>query len=201
MPMIVLAECSLLPHALLPLYIFEPRYRQMLAYALEHDRVFCIGTLLGVDDEPEDAGECDEAIDCYSCAGLVRASVTHPDGTSRLILQGVQRVRFTEWIQREPFRIAAVERIKTQVADVAHAREQAQELIDLTRSKLVVGTPAEGHFDQQIGSLDDPEIVADAIGAHFLRRSCEKQALLAMERLEDRLDFLMMKMRHCPPVR
>ena len=37
-----LPNATLFPQALLPLYIFEPRYRDMLDYALKHDRMFCV---------------------------------------------------------------------------------------------------------------------------------------------------------------
>ena len=50
-PVITLAQCNLLPHGLLPLFIFEPRYRNMLAHALNHDRCFCVATKLpGTED-------------------------------------------------------------------------------------------------------------------------------------------------------
>jgi len=44
-PVMPLPGAVLFPHALLPLYIFEPRYREMLAHALAHERMFCVALL------------------------------------------------------------------------------------------------------------------------------------------------------------
>ena len=44
-PVMPLPGAVLFPHALLPLYIFEPRYREMLEHALSHHRMFAVATL------------------------------------------------------------------------------------------------------------------------------------------------------------
>ena len=44
-PVMVLPGALLFPHALLPLYIFEQRYREMLSYCLQSDRMFCVALI------------------------------------------------------------------------------------------------------------------------------------------------------------
>ena len=44
-PLIALPRCILFPQAMLPLHIFEERYRQMLKDSLSSHRMFCVGTL------------------------------------------------------------------------------------------------------------------------------------------------------------
>src|SRR5437764_958264 len=101
-PVMPLPGAILFPHALLPLYIFEPRYRQMLVHALAHERLFCVALL-----RPERAEWKDEE-DFFDVAtiGLIRACVGRGDGTSNLILQGLQRVRYLHFPQLHPFPIA-----------------------------------------------------------------------------------------------
>ncbi|MEM7699073.1 MAG: LON peptidase substrate-binding domain-containing protein, partial [Verrucomicrobiota bacterium] len=78
LPMIVLRESTLFPHAYVPLFIFEQRYRDMLQHALERERMFCIGHVRpGV--EPETSTD---PVHRITTAGLIRACVTHDDGTS-----------------------------------------------------------------------------------------------------------------------
>src|SRR5947209_8632971 len=83
------AGTVLFPHALLPLYIFEPRYREMLQRALDEHRMFSV-TLVKPScpewQEPEDFFH-------LAAVGLIRACVERSDGTSNLILQGLERVR------------------------------------------------------------------------------------------------------------
>ena len=92
----------LFPNSLLPLHIFEPRYRAMLHTALEEERMFCIAlTKRGIDEwsSPKDFHH-------IAGLGLVRACVGRGDGTSHLILQGLARVKFTKFVQEAPFPIA-----------------------------------------------------------------------------------------------
>src|SRR5205814_7643855 len=103
-PVMPLPGAMLFPNALLPLYIFEPRYREMLDYALTRDRMFCV-TLIR-----PDRLQWKSANDFFHVAtiGLIRACVDRGDGTSNLILQGLKRVRFTSFLQLQPFPIAAL---------------------------------------------------------------------------------------------
>src|SRR3954468_10593812 len=116
MPVMVLPDCHLFPGCLLPLYIYESRYRKMLAHALNSNRMFCVGNREG-DSE-------DSPISPSSTAGLVRACVQRTDGTSHLLLLGVPRIRLGEWVQIKPFRIARIEPIETIMGD----RDELQKL-------------------------------------------------------------------------
>ncbi len=187
-PVMVLSGCNLLPHGLLPLYIFEPRYRQMPADALESDRMFAIGTVdPSIDLDPENP-----EVFPHSCAGLVRACVGAEDGSSHLVLQGLQRIRFTSWRESEkPYRIANIETVATSdenatasAALAQRAMEAARELID---SGHASSTPA---ALDEMESLDDPEPLADLIAYHLIRDPIRRQELLGITDLGERLRFL-----------
>ena len=70
----------LFPHSLVPLYIFEPRYRAMLAWALERDRIFCIAL-----QKPGEA-ESKSGVHFHHTAGLglIRACVGRDRKSTRL---------------------------------------------------------------------------------------------------------------------
>ena len=196
-PVILLAECNVFPHALLPLNIFEPRYRAMLALALEADRFMAVATLRVADDDEWD--ESDENIDPFSCAGLLRACVGQPDGTSRLILQGMSRIRITGWAQREPFRIARCEPVPSEIGDPDTAHQLARQTLARARTTLPADSPLAVQFDTQFGPLKDPEIIADVIGYNFLSRASDRQPLLGMIRVEDRLEYLLARLGPMSP--
>ena len=64
----MLPDCTLFPHGGLPLYVFEERYRTMLADALAGDCVFAVGRVRqGADGQEDEISE-------IGTAGLVRAS-------------------------------------------------------------------------------------------------------------------------------
>src|SRR5207237_9033197 len=102
LPVMPLPGAVLFPHALLPLYIFEPRYRDMLEHALQHHRMFCV-TLIKPSC-PE--WRASEDFFHLATAGLIRACVVRGDGTSNLILQGLQARRFGGFETGPPSRTA-----------------------------------------------------------------------------------------------
>ena len=96
----------LFPHVALPLHIFEPRYRKMLAAAVDGDRVIGM-TLLRPGWESDYYGR--PPVYDVGCAGSIEQHETLPDGRSNILLRGLTRFRILEEHAGEPFRMAAVE--------------------------------------------------------------------------------------------
>src|SRR5436305_14554721 len=126
-PVMPLPGAVLFPHALLPLYIFEPRYRNMLELALKQHRMFCV-TLIKPSCPDWHAPE-----DFFHLAtvGLIRACVGRGDGTSNLILQGLQRVRFASFVQETPFPIARIDAVDLRVATTVETEALGAKVLEL----------------------------------------------------------------------
>src|SRR6266849_10345645 len=129
-PVMTLPNATLFPQALLPLYIFEPRYRQMLADPLETNRMFTVAL--------QKPGSKRETPSPVAGLGLIRVSVGHRDGTSHLILQGIARVGLEEAVRYKPYRVQRIRALKTPPCDnvtvdalVAKVRELLEERLDL----------------------------------------------------------------------
>src|SRR3954465_1572326 len=100
-PIMTLPSATLFPQALLPLYIFEPRYRRMLSDALNTNRMFSVAM--------QKPGRTRETPCPVAGLGLIRVSVGHNDGTSHLILQGLTRVKLRETVQYKPYRVQRIQ--------------------------------------------------------------------------------------------
>lgn len=101
-PVFPLPETLLFPHIDLPLYIFEPRYRRMLADCYKGDKLMAISLLkAGWEKTREPMPSCDVV-----GVGYVRVLIENEDGTSYIILKGLCRAKIVEYIQMEPYRIA-----------------------------------------------------------------------------------------------
>ena len=185
----LLQQCKVFPHGLLPLYIYEPRYRAMLRHALETDRMLCIGTLAASEDP--DAEETDDRISEYSTAAVVRACVGNEDGTSHLVLQGMQRVRFTGWEQYEPFRIARVQPVNTVCSGKMRTEAKSKLLLDRVLSTICQESPHGRQLASQLRTLKDPAHLTDFVAGNLVREATTRQPLLGMAEVEDRLDFLL----------
>jgi Lon protease-like protein len=82
----------LFPRAPLPLHIFEPRYRQLLADCLQRDGQF------GIIRRPEGAAERDIAPGTVGCLARVESAQELPDGRSNVLVLGGDRFRFVRFV-------------------------------------------------------------------------------------------------------
>ena len=185
-PVMVLPGTLLFPHALLPLYIFEPKYRAMLAHALAGPRMFCVvQTRPGVS---EARGEKD----FFSVAGvgLVRACVGKEDGTSNLILQGLARVRLTEFSQARPFRIAEIEEIESTGGDSITAEALGSKVLELCQRFKEGGAQLPGQLDTFLSHLTDLGMLSDLVAHTFVADPFQRQQLLEEADVAARLRLL-----------
>jgi len=105
-PIFPLQDVALFPYATVPLHIFEPRYRAMVADALEGDRI--IGMIMlrpGYEEQYEGRPPVHEV----GCAGTIIASEELADGRYNIVLQGLVKFRILSEDQSRPYRLADVE--------------------------------------------------------------------------------------------
>ena len=113
-PIFPLQDVMLFPQATRPLHIFEPRYRDMVADALEGDRL--IGMVLL---EPGYEAEYEGRPPVYpiGSAGIIAEVDELPDGGYNILLRGLTKFRITGEDQSRPYRLAHVEAIPEELTD------------------------------------------------------------------------------------
>lgn len=191
-PVMPLPGTLLFPHALLPLYIFETRYQAMLNHALGEHRMFCVALI-----HPRRA-EWDSARDfCHTATvGLIRACVGRGDGTSNLILQGLQRVRFVRFQQDRPFPIAQIDPLLSQPGESeVETAALASKVLDLYGKFKTSGRQFPAKVDQYLSNLEDPEMLADLMAATFLTDASRRQELLEELSVPQRLRLVIRYLR------
>lgn len=187
-PVMVLPNALLFPNSLLPLYIFEKRYREMLRHCLERNRMFCVALMRqGVTEAVSD----DEF---YHVAGLgiIRACVTNTDGTSQLMLQGIARVRFTNFIQHEPYRVAQISELRSIPGKTVEAEALSRKVLELCRSSNGAQSNEEIQevFEKQLSRARDPEMISDFVAQTFVQDPFHRQEILEELSVCDRLRML-----------
>jgi len=200
-PVMTLPNATLFPQALLPLYIFEPRYRQMLTDALHSNRMFSVAM-----QKPGSRREIPAPV---AGLGLIRVSVGHRDGTSHLILQGIARVELEETVRYKPYRVQRIKRLATPPCDAAKADALLARVKELLQVRLELGLPfpfpvmSPGQDDQQrvpgftakdilgyLDSIGDAEQAADLVSCAVMGGARERQTILETVDVEARLGRL-----------
>jgi Lon protease-like protein len=169
----VLPGTQLFPHALLPLFIFEPRYREMLAWSLEKDRMFCIAPM------KPGITEAETTDDFYHVVGLgmVRACVGRDDGTSHLILQGLARVRIVGFLQDAPFRIAEVRELSSHAPSPSEREALATNLHEICDRLFAGKSKFPPALEEQLSRVNDPSVLTDMLAHACVDDPVTRQAI------------------------
>ena len=182
----LLPDCTLFPHGGLPLFIFEPRYRKMLAESLEGDCFFAVTRLLG--EEAQNPADCTAPV---GTIGLVRASREQNDGTSQLLIHGVMRVRFTEWHHDRDYPYASIEPVisvfkpeKQSAAAMKTLRGAVEDAIRPLPEEVQSGVFA------LLDRAEDPALMTDIVCQQFIHEADLRQSLLEMELVGDRIPVI-----------
>jgi len=181
----------LFPHAVLPLHIFEPRYRQMTEDALSTDNLITMvqmkaGGAPGAYLEPTPIEE-------VGCLGKIIRYERLPDNRFNLLLVGLKRVRIPSDLPAEkPYRIAAAEIIE----DIPTEQPEApwgDGLVRLFRKEF----EQERSLDPDLRKLLDSDTIAlgalTDIIAHALEMPAHFKQTLLSESSVDRRALLLMK--------
>jgi Lon protease-like protein len=175
------------PHTLLPLHIFEPRYRQMLADCLAGHRRLAV-VLLRPGYEAEYYGR--PAVYTVAGAGEIVGSEGLPDGRSNILLKGVGRIMIEgEIASPKPYRIAQASWLDDVYpfggedeleSQVCHLRRLCGELV----SQLPEPVPK---FLEVLTQRDPPGVFVDRVTSLVVREPQERQRLLEMIDVQQRI--------------
>ncbi len=205
-PVMTLPSAILFPQALLPLYIFEPRYRRMLSDTLNSHRMFSVAM--------QRPGRTRETPCAVAGLGLIRASVSRKDGSSNLVLQGITRVELTQAVRYKPYRVHRIRPLESSATDSVAVDALTVKVLELVSERLEQGFELPLHVLKKLGQLDDldtdelppdfalkqgieilaklnnPDQIADLVSCTLLSSPTERQLLLETIDLETRLKHL-----------
>ena len=201
-----LPSAILFPQAMLPLYIFEPRYQRMLSDALGSHRMFSVAM--------QKPGRTRETPCNVAGLGLIRASVARKDGTSNLVLQGIARVELAETVRYKPYRVNRIRALESTTTDSVAVDALTVKVLELVSERLEQGFELPLHVLKKLGQMEDldpndlppdflvkqgietlakrnnPDEIADLVSWTLLSSSQERQLLLETINLETRLKHL-----------
>ena len=187
LPLFPLPDVVLFPQQLLPLHIFESRYRMLLQTVLETDKRF------GIVRINPDNGEMAE-IGC--CAEVLQHQTTE-DGRSYIVTLGQQRFRVLNITHETPFRSAMVSWMEDEpVADHTELNTLRDKVSSALNDVFSLTAKIQGREPELPDDLPDlPRELSFWIGAHLDNRAApEQQTLLELsdttERLERQFEML-----------
>ena len=184
LPLFPLPNVVLFPNVFLPLYIFEPRYREMVADALAGDRM--IGMVLLRPGRDQDY-EGRPPIYPIGCSGVLTHTEQLPDGCYNLVLRGIERFRIVEEDDTLSYRRALIDPLVERPLDPVD-----RAVIQQQRSKIesMLGAGQANAGDARMPASMSDEDLVHALAQYLDLEPLEKQALLERSCLRSRAESL-----------
>ncbi|GAB4401532.1 MAG: endopeptidase La [Rhodoferax sp.] len=193
LPLLPLRDVVVFPFMVIPLFVGRPKSIKALDAAMAADRrIMLVAQKAAAKDEP-DVGD----MFSVGCVAVILQMLKLPDGTVKVLVEGQQRARVDQVRDGESHFTATLTPVSPDVPDEKTDRKRANEIEALRRAvmqqfdayvKLNKKIPPE--ILTSIASIDDPGRLSDTIAAHLPLKLENKQAVLELVDLRDRLENL-----------
>jgi ATP-dependent Lon protease len=186
LPILPLRDIVVFPHRIVPLFVGREKSVAALEAAMGADKeLFLVAQL--------DPGEDDPDRDAHYDLGVIATAMQLlklPDGTVRVLVEGGQRARLVDLSERDGHMVAEIEEVDDEPAEGPEAQALMRSVIDQfdNYAKLNKRLPPETGI--QLGEIDDPSILADAIASNLSVKVADKQALLGEMNPARRLEMV-----------
>jgi ATP-dependent Lon protease len=174
LPVLPLRDIVVFPHRIVPLFVGREKSVAALETAMASDKeLFLVAQL----DPSEDDPDRDALYDLGVIATAMQL-LKLPDGTVRVLVEGAKRARLVNLGEANGHQVAEVELVEEEEAVGPESQALMRSVIDQfdNYAKLNKRLPAE--TSMQLGEIDNPSILADAVASNLSIKVSDKQALL-----------------------
>jgi ATP-dependent Lon protease len=193
LPLLPLRDVVVFPHMVIPLFVGRPKSIKALEAAMESERrIMLVAQKAAAKDDPLVSDMFD-----VGCVSTILQMLKLPDGTVKVLVEGQQRALVNRIDEGEAYFSANVTPVEPAVEASAAPRGKASEIEALRRAvmqqfdqyvKLNKKIPPE--ILTSISSIDDAGRLADTIAAHLPLKLDNKQAVLSLASVKERLENL-----------
>lgn len=187
LPVLPLRDVVVFPHMVIPLFVGREKSIRALELAMEADKRIVLVAQKSPDIDDPSADD----IHHHGAMAQVLQLLKLPDGTIKVLVEGIGRARICEIAERDGAMMAEVE----ELADVSS--RDPRELDAISRSLLALfedyvksNRKLPPELVQTLAGIDTPDRFADTVAAHVGVRLTDKQMLLEMLDIGDRLEML-----------
>ena len=187
LPVLPLRDIVVYPKMAAPLFVGREKSVRALDEVMGKDKQILLAAQM---DASEDEPSPDRIYTIGTVASVVQL-LKLPDGTVRVLVEGAYRARITQFVGNDSFFEAEVEPIEEENADSPEARAIGRAVTEQWENftKLSRKTPQEVH--QAISQITEPGRLADTIASHLSVKIPDKQALLELSDVPQRLERIL----------
>lgn len=176
-----LPNVVLFPGAILPLHIFEDRYKAMTEELLRTEKFVAMSFTPDLKDRP--------SIICG--AGRLRILEQYPDGRKDVFVEGRMRLKIVKILQKEPY----IKALALQLPDVPYHSEieervSYEEIKRLTKQWIFLNPEMDDSLMEYVNLFTKPHYLADFLAYYFIPSNVDKQRLLETLDRKNRVEHM-----------
>jgi ATP-dependent Lon protease len=183
LPILPLRETVVFPDSMTPLAIGQERSIRLVDEAVANDRPIALVTSRTAEEEATTA----EDIHSVGTAAVIHKMIRVPDGTLRILVQGLKRIRLERVVQDEPYLMGEFE----ELPDVVGREKETEALarnVEALFARIIGLVPyLPDELQLAAANAEDPSALANLIATTMRLKTEEKQELLEEARVEERL--------------
>ena len=183
LPILPLRGTVLYPDLILPIMVGRKKSVKLIDDAMDSDRI--IGVITQKRSEIEDPKETD--LYSVGVAALILRMIRELDGSQRVIVQGVSRMKVKEYIQRDPYFKSRVEVIDEGLVQGVEIDALMMNLKNLFSRAVELAPYLTSELGTMVSNIKSPSILADLIASNLNISTTEKQGILETFDVRERL--------------
>jgi ATP-dependent Lon protease len=187
MPILALRDVVVYPHMVIPLFVGREKSIQCLEAAMDNDKqIFLVAQ--------KDAGIDEPAVDDIYTVGTVATILQIlklPDGTVKVLVEGNVRGQIEKYIDVEPFFTGEIKSIEAETLDDAEQEVLIRSAVSQFEGYVKLNKKIPPEVLTSLNGIEDAARLADTMAAHMPLKLAEKQKVLEMNAIVERLEYLM----------
>ena len=183
LPILPLRGTVLYPDLILPIMVGRKRSVKLIDDAMDADRI--IGVVTQKKSEVEDPKEGD--LNPFGVAALILRMIRELDGSQRVIVQGVSRVKIKEFYQKDPYFKAKVDVFEEEVPQGVEIDALMMNLKNLFQRAVELAPYLTAELGTMVSNIKSPPILSDLIASNLNIATNEKQGILETIDVRERL--------------
>jgi len=184
LPILPLRGTVLYPELILPIMVGRKRSVKLIDEAMERDRI--IGVVAQKRSEIEEPKE--DELYRFGVAALILRMIREVDGSQRVIVQGISRIRIDEYTQKDPYFRARIEAVEEGLVQGVEIDAIMMNLKGLFQKAVELAPYLTSELGTMINNIKSPAILADLIASNLNINASEKQRILEMTDTQERLN-------------
>ncbi|KJZ00740.1 endopeptidase La [Pseudoalteromonas ruthenica] len=189
-PVLALRDVVVYPHMVIPLFVGREKSIRCLEAAMDKDKqIFLVAQKDASVDDPQT-----EEIYTVGTVASVLQLLKLPDGTVKVLVEGTQRAAITHYTQEDEYFAAEVEYIPSTDIDEREQDIFIRSAISQFEGYVKLNKKIPPEVLTSVSGIDEPARLADTMAAHMPIKVPEKQKVLEISDVTERLEYLMAMM-------